>query len=64
MDEMLDKVAEFYDNEVNSTIESLTSVLEPLLIVTMGACIGFIVISMYLPMFDIYGIIQKQGSSA
>ncbi|MGC9960517.1 MAG: type II secretion system F family protein [Acidimicrobiales bacterium] len=64
LDEMLDKVAEFYDNEVNSTIQSLTSVLEPLLIVTMGCAIGFIVISMYLPMFDIYGIIQKKGSSA
>jgi type IV pilus assembly protein PilC len=64
LDNMLDKVAEFYDNEVNSTIESLTSILEPLLICTMGACIGFIVISMYLPMFDIYGIIQKKGSSA
>jgi type IV pilus assembly protein PilC len=64
LDEMLDKVAEFYDNEVNSTIQSLTSVLEPLLIVTMGCAIGFIVISMYLPMFDIYGIIQKQGSNA
>ncbi|MGD0595524.1 MAG: type II secretion system F family protein [Acidimicrobiales bacterium] len=64
LDDMLDKVAEFYDNEVNSTIASLTSVLEPLLIVTMGCAIGFIVISMYLPMFDIYGIIQKKGSSA
>jgi type IV pilus assembly protein PilC len=64
LDSMLDKVAEFYDNEVNSTIQSLTSVLEPLMIVTMGCAIGFIVISMYLPMFDIYGIIQKQGSNA
>ncbi len=36
LDAMLEKVAEFYDNEVNATIESLTSVLEPLLIVTMG----------------------------
>ena len=64
LDSMLDKVAEFYDNEVDSTVQSLTSVLEPLLIVSMGAAIGFIVISMYLPMFDIYGIIQKQGSNA
>jgi type IV pilus assembly protein PilC len=63
LDAMLDKIAEFYDNEVNSTISSLTSVLEPMLIVTMGCAIGFIVISMYLPMFDIYGIIQKKGSS-
>jgi len=64
LDEMLDKVAEFYDNEVNTTIQSLTSVLEPLLIVTMGACIGFIVVAMYLPMFNIYAIIQKNGSKA
>jgi len=64
LDQMLEKVAEFYDNEVSSTIASLTSVLEPLLIVTMGVCIGFIVISMYLPMFNIYSIIQNKGSNA
>lgn len=64
LDAMLEKVAEFYDNEVNSTIASLTSILEPLLIVTMGACIGFIVISMYLPMFDIYHLIQKNGANS
>ncbi len=64
LDAMLDKVATFYDNEVNATVESLTSILEPLLIVTMGAAIGAIVVSMYLPMFNIYSIIQKNGSSA
>jgi type IV pilus assembly protein PilC len=64
LDGMLDKVAEFYDNEVNSTINSLTSVLEPLLIVTMGVAIGGIVISMYLPMFSIYHAIQSKGSAA
>jgi type IV pilus assembly protein PilC len=64
LDAMLDKVAVFYDNEVNRTVESLTSILEPLLIVSMGAVIGFIVVSMYLPMFNIYSIIQKNGSSA
>jgi type IV pilus assembly protein PilC len=63
LDSMLDKVATFYDNEVNSTVESLTSILEPLLIVTMGAAIGAIVVSMYLPMFDIYSIIQKNGAN-
>ncbi len=61
LDAMLDKVATFYDNEVNATVESLTSILEPLLIVTMGAAIGAIVIAMYLPMFDMYSIIQKSG---
>ncbi len=64
LDQMLDKVAEFYDNEVDATISSLTSILEPMLIVIMGCCIGFIVISMYLPMFDIYTLIQNKGSSA
>lgn len=58
LDAMLEKVAQFYDNEVNSTIESLTSVLEPLLIVTMGLCIGAIVISMYLPMFKMLTLVK------
>ncbi|MDA8040026.1 MAG: type II secretion system F family protein [Actinomycetota bacterium] len=64
LDAMLDKVATFYDNEVNATIESLTSILEPLLIVIMGVAIGAIVISMYLPMFNIYHLIQQHGSGA
>ncbi|MHB8243932.1 MAG: type II secretion system F family protein [Acidimicrobiales bacterium] len=63
LDDMLDKVATFYDNEVNATVESLTSILEPLLIVTMGTCIGAIVVAMYLPMFNIYTIIQKNGAN-
>lgn len=63
LDAMLDKVATFYDNEVNATVESLTSILEPLLIMTMGACIGAIVVAMYLPMFNIYTIIQKNGAN-
>jgi type IV pilus assembly protein PilC len=63
LDSMLEKVATFYDNEVSATVESLTSVLEPLLIVVMGVAIGGIVISMYLPMFNIYGIIQKRGNT-
>jgi type IV pilus assembly protein PilC len=50
--DMLEKVAEFYDNEIEATVSSLTSLLEPVLIVFMGACIGTIVVSLYLPMFD------------
>ena len=46
LDDMLDKVATFYDNEVNATVDSLTSILEPLIILFMGACIGAIVISL------------------
>jgi type IV pilus assembly protein PilC len=59
LDDMLDKVATFYDNEVNATVDSLTSILEPLIILFMGACIGAIVISLYLPMFDYVKLVQK-----
>ncbi len=52
LDVMLDKVATFYDNEVAATVDSLTSILEPIIILFMGGCIGAIVISLYLPMFD------------
>jgi type IV pilus assembly protein PilC len=62
LDDMLDKVATFYDNEVNATVESLTSILEPLIILFMGACIGAIVISLYLPMFDYVKLLQKPGA--
>jgi type IV pilus assembly protein PilC len=51
LDNMLRKVAEFYDAEVESTVSNLTSLLEPLLTVVMGAGVGVMVISMYLPMF-------------
>lgn len=52
LDAMLTKVAEFYDGEVESTVNNLTSLLEPMLTVFMGAGVGVMVISMYLPMFD------------
>jgi type IV pilus assembly protein PilC len=52
LDAMLAKVAEFYDGEVEQTVANLTSLLEPLLTVVMGAGVGVMVISMYLPMFD------------
>src|ERR1039458_9816551 len=59
LDDMLDKVATFYDNEVSATVDSLTSILEPLIIVFMGACIGCIVVSLYLPMFDYVKLLQQ-----
>ena len=52
--EMLDKAADFYDNEVENATEALTSALEPLLVVFIGAVIGAMVICLYLPMFSIY----------
>jgi type IV pilus assembly protein PilC len=57
--EMLEKVADFYDHEVETATEALTSALEPLLVVLMGAVIGVMVICLYLPMFSIYQHIQS-----
>jgi type IV pilus assembly protein PilC len=53
LDAMLAKVAEFYELEVDATLQSLTAALEPVLIVVLGAIVGFIVISMWLPMISI-----------
>lgn len=57
--DMLDKVADFYDREVETATESLTSALEPLLTVLMGVVIGTMVVCLYLPMFTIYQHIQS-----
>ncbi|HVP06693.1 MAG TPA: type II secretion system F family protein [Candidatus Acidoferrum sp.] len=55
LDDMLNKIADFYDEEVNDAVAALTSIIEPVIIVVMGAVIGGILIAMYLPMFDIIG---------
>src|SRR6476661_1119265 len=57
--EMLDKVADYYDQEVQTATDGLTSALEPLLVVLMGLVIGTMVICLYLPMFTIYQNIQS-----
>ena len=59
LDEMLEKVASFYDQEVESLVDGLTSLIEPLLIVIMGALVGGMVICLYLPMFDIINQIKQ-----
>jgi type IV pilus assembly protein PilC len=56
---MLDKVADYYDQEVETATDALTSALEPLLVVIMGLVIGTMVICLYLPMFTIYQNIQS-----
>jgi type IV pilus assembly protein PilC len=55
---MLDKVADFYDREVETATEQLASAIEPLMVVLMGAVIGTVVIALYLPMFTVYQHIQ------
>lgn len=59
LDAMLAKVADFYEAEVEATLQSLTAALEPLLIVTLGVIVGFIVVSMFLPLI---AVIQNLSS--
>jgi type IV pilus assembly protein PilC len=53
LDTMLNKVSDFYDSEVSATVEALTSLLEPLLIVFLGLIVGTIVIALYMPIFSL-----------
>ena len=57
LDAMLSKIADFYDEEVDSTVGILTSLLEPILMIFLGIVIGFIVVAMYLPIFKMAGTI-------
>jgi type IV pilus assembly protein PilC len=54
LEHMLSKVADFYEAEVDAKVKALTALIEPVMIVFVGGMVGFIVISMYLPMFSIY----------
>jgi type IV pilus assembly protein PilC len=58
LDTMLSKVADFYEDEVAAAIKALTSILEPVMIVLVGAIVGFIVVAMYMPMFKVYDTIK------
>jgi type IV pilus assembly protein PilC len=58
LDQMLGKIADFYDDQVDASVKMLTSIMEPIMILVIGGIVGFIVISMYLPMFTVYNSIQ------
>jgi type IV pilus assembly protein PilC len=58
LDTMLTKVADFYEDQVDAAVKALTSILEPVMIVVIGGIVGFIVISMYLPLFKVYDQIK------
>jgi type IV pilus assembly protein PilC len=58
LDDMLDKVADFYEDQVEASVKALTSILEPVMIILIGGIVGFIVISMYLPLFNVYNSIK------
>jgi type IV pilus assembly protein PilC len=58
LETMLTKIADFYEDQVAAAVKALTSILEPVMIVVVGAMVGFVVISMYLPMFKVYDQIK------
>jgi type IV pilus assembly protein PilC len=58
LDAMLEKVAEFYEDQVEASVKALTSILEPIMIIAIGSIVGFIVISMYMPLFTVYNNIK------
>ncbi len=58
LDAMLEKVADFYESEVDAAVKALTSILEPVMIILVGGIVGFIVIAMYMPMFKVYDAIK------
>ena len=55
---MLGKIADFYEDEVDTAIASLTSIVEPLMMILVGAMVGVIIISMYLPMFRMLSLVK------
>lgn len=59
LDAMLSKIADFYDEEVDNAVATLTSMLEPMLMVFLGVVVGFIVIAMYLPIFQMATLVGK-----
>ena len=58
LDEMLKKIAEFYDQEVEATTEQLTSLIEPLMIAILGTIVGSMIIALYMPIFSIFDLIE------
>lgn len=58
LDGMLSKIADFYDEEVSNMVDALTSIIEPLMIIVMGLIIGGIIVSLYMPMFQIISLIK------
>ena len=60
LDTMLNKIADFYEEEVDIAVAALTSLLEPLMMVFIGGIVGTILISMYLPIFSIAGKVNAE----
>ena len=59
LDSMLQKVADFYEDEVNAAVKSLTSIIEPIMMLFVGGLVGVVVIGMYLPIFNMMNIVKQ-----
>ncbi len=58
LDEMLEKIATFYDSEVDTAVDALTAIIEPVMIVVMGTVVGGMLVAMYLPMFKLVAVVS------
>jgi len=58
MDEMLQKIADFYEDEVDTAVSAMTSLLEPIMLVFLGGIVGGMLIAMYMPIFEVAGNIK------
>jgi type IV pilus assembly protein PilC len=63
LDQMLSKVADFYESEVDAALQSLAAALEPIMIVLLGGVVGFIVISLFLPLVSLISNLSSQEGS-
>ena len=60
LDKMLDKVADTYDDEVTTLVQGMTSLLEPVMVITLGLIVGFIVVALFMPMVHMIDVVGKQ----
>jgi len=60
LDQMLNKIADFYEEEVDIAVAALTSLLEPIMMVVIGGMVGFMLIAMYMPIFEIAGKVKAE----
>ena len=58
LEQMLSKIADFYDQEVNSATEQLTAMIEPLMVAFLGVVVGGMIVALYLPIFNIFNLIK------
>jgi type IV pilus assembly protein PilC len=59
LEQMLQKVSDFYDSEVRAAVDALTSMIEPILILLMGLVVGGIVVALFMPILQLSGLVQQ-----